>query len=129
MTIINVSLTNDGHNLIRNSADGTDIFKIKYFALGSGTATPSSGDHKLGSETFRKAVTSFVNGGAVGEILIDVYVAPGDAVNFDVEEVGVFGGNAAISAANSGVLIARGLYVHNPKTNLESIQLQLDLTV
>lgn len=129
MTIINVSLTNDGHNLIRNSAAGVDIFKIKYFALGSGTATPSAGDHALGSETFRKAVTSFVNGGAVGEILINVYVAPGDAVGFDVEEVGVFGGNAATSATNSGVLIARGLYSHNPKTNLESIQLQLDLTL
>jgi len=127
MTAIN--LTNNGHNLIRDSASGVDVFKIKYFALGTSSTAVSSGDATLGNEQYRRAVSSVVNGGSVGEILISVYVPGGDAVGLNIQEIGIFGGNAASSQPNSGVLIARALWIPstNPKTALVSFQLQLDL--
>lgn len=129
MTVIAYTFTNDGHNLLRDGGKGANNPKVTYFALGSSNVAPTVNDHTLGAETFRKAVTSYVNGAAAGEVIYNEYVSPSDAVALDVEEVGWFGGNSATSAANSGVLLARGLYVHNPKTNLESIQVTLDLTI
>lgn len=128
MPVIPLTFTNDGHNLFRNGATGADNPKIKYFAMGTGTNAPTVNDHTLQAEVFRKAVTSFTNGSNVGEALINVYVAPGDAVGVNIQEVAVFGGNTATSAANSGVMLGRALWSHNPKTNMESLQLQLDIT-
>lgn len=129
MTVITYTLTTAGHNLLRDGGKGADNPKITYFALGSSTTAPTVSDTKLGNETFRKTVTSYVNGAAAGEVIYNEYISPNDAVAADVEEVGWFGGNSATSAANSGVMIARGLYVHNPKSNNESIQVTLDLTI
>ena len=129
MPVVTLTVTNDGHNLLRNGLTGADSPKIKYFAVGTGTNAPTTSDHTLQSEVFRKAVTSFTNGTNTGETLINVYVAPNDAVNVNIQEVAVFGGNSATSAANSGVMLGRALWSHNPKTNMESVQLQLDMTV
>lgn len=124
-----ITITVAGHNMLRDGLSSVNNPKIKYIALGSSNVAPTVNDTVLGAETFRKAVTSFTNGANPGEILINMYFAPGDGVGNDVEEVGFFGGSSATNAANTGVLLAHGLYVHNPKTNLESIQFQLDLTL
>jgi hypothetical protein len=100
---------------------------IGYVALGTSNTTPTSNDTALGNEVFRKAVTSYTNGASHGEILIDVYIADGDAVGMNIAEIGFFGGSSASSAANSGVLLGRGLYSHPNKLSTESIQAQLDL--
>jgi len=121
------TITTDGLNLLRDGMSGAQSSLISYVALGSSSATPTVGDHTLGAETFRKKVTSYTTG-TPGEILINMYLAPTDAVGNDIEEVGFFGGNAT-AAANSGVLLAHGLYTHNPKSSTESIQFQLDFTI
>ncbi len=122
-----ITVTYAGKNLYRNATSGADNPLITYVALGSSNTVPSPSDTVLGAEVFRKAVTSFVNG-ATGEIFVNLYLAPGDAIGDNIQEIGFFGGNSATSAANTGVLIAHGLYAHNPKTNLESIQFSLDFT-
>ena|SRR5258708_1869053 len=124
-----ITITNDGLNLLRDAMKGANTSVIKYVALGTSNTAPTAGDHTLGAETFRKAVTSFTNGASNGEVLINMYLAPGDAVGNNIQEVGFFGGGAATSSANTGVLLAHGLYAHNPKTAVESIQFQLDFTV
>lgn len=97
------------------------------YPIGAGLVnTPAATDTQLQHEFFRKAVTSFSNGGAAGEALINCYVAASDAVT-QIFEFGWFAGSTATGTANSGVLLARGVYAHN-KTNLESIQMQLDNT-
>lgn len=123
-----ITITTVGHNLIRDALQNANTSFIKYVALGSGTTTPQITDTQLANEIFRKLATSYTNGGT-GEILINLYVSPNDLVNQNIEEVGFFGGATATSKGNSGVLLARGLFTHNPKTNLESIQFQLDFTV
>lgn len=124
-----ITITNVGLDLLRDGMAGADNPLVSYVALGTSNTAPSVSDTQLGNEVFRKATTSYTNGGSPGEILIDLYLAPGDAVGDNIQEVGFFGGNSATSAFNTGVLLAHGLYAHNPKGNTESIQFQLDLTL
>jgi hypothetical protein len=123
-----ITITNAGLNLMRDGLAGANNSLIKYVALGTSITAPVAGDVKLGAEVFRKAVTSYTNGATPGEILINLYLASGDAVGKDIEEVGFFGGNNATSVANTGILLAHGLYAHNPKLNTESITFTLDFT-
>lgn len=123
-----ITITNAGLNLLRDGTKGANNIKIKYVAFGSSSTAPAVTDTQLGNETYRKAVTSYTNGGATGEILVNGYLGPGDAVGKNIQEIGFFGGNAAGPSANTGVLFAHGLYSHNPKTGIESLQAQIDLT-
>lgn len=125
-----ITITDDGRNLRRDGLDGANNPKITYVALGTSNTAPTAGDHTLGNEVFRKAVTSFTNGAAAGEILINMYLGSGDALGVTIQEVGFFGGSTATSAANSGVLLARGLYNHTRPAvaGSETIQFQLDWT-
>lgn len=98
------------------------------YPVGTGLVnTPAATDTQLQNEIFRKAVTSVANGGATGEALITVYLAPGDE-NAQLQEVGWFAGAGATGSPNTGVLLARGVYSHN-HTGLESIQFTLDSTL
>lgn len=124
-----ITITDAGRNMIRDSLSGANTAKITFVALGSSTAGIATNDTQLGNEKFRKAVTSYSNGANAGEIIINLFLAPGDAVGLDIEEVGFFGGSNASTVPNSGVLLAHGSYVHNPKGNGESIEFSLDFTI
>ena len=126
MPAITFTYTNAGHNLMRDGTSGAANPKISYVALGTGSAAPTAGDTKLAAEVFRKKISSYTNGTNPGEVHIDLYLAPGDAVGIAIAEVGFFGGNAS-STQNSGVLLCRGLYSHT-HINTESIQFDLDFT-
>jgi hypothetical protein len=124
-----ITVTNGGLNLLRDCLSGAATApQIYYVAVGTGSTAPSSSDTQLVAEVFRKAVTSFANGGSVGELLTNMYIAPGDAVGVAIAEVGFFAGPTATASANTGTLLARGLYSHTHVAT-ESIQLQLDLTL
>lgn len=123
-----MNITNAGLDLWRDGSKNANNIEITYFAVGNSTTAFSASQTTLGNEQFRKVVTSYTNGASHGEIIITCYIAPNDAVGLDIEEVGIFGGNGASATANSGVMIGRCLYTHNPKSNTESIQLTLDLT-
>jgi hypothetical protein len=124
-----MTITNAGLNLLRDSMKGTGSPIIKYVAFGSGTASPSASDTKLVTEFFRKAITGYANGASNGEIIVNAYVGAGDMVGANIQEIGFFAGPSATLSINSGILIARGLYSHNPKTNTESIPITLDLSL
>ena len=121
-----ITKTNDGLNLERDGGSGVASVKITYFAIGSGSQAPTAGDHTLQNEVFRKPVSSYTNG-STGEITYTGVLANGDAVGANIQEVAWFGSNAS-GARNSGVMIARGLFAHNPKTGSESITFTLDTT-
>jgi hypothetical protein len=124
-----ITITNDGLNLMAAGLMGTNNSKITYVALGTSSTAPTVTDHLLGAEIFRKAVTSYAVGVSPGELVVNMYLAPGDAVGDNIQEVGFFGGSTATAKANTGVLVARGLYVHSSKSNLESIVFPFDLTI
>lgn len=126
MAVITLTKTDVGRNLFRDAAHGIKLPTITYFALGDGNLTPSADNTRLQHEMFRKNITSFANG-VTGELIINVYVAPSDAVGINIAEVGVFATTSATSDANTGLLVGRGLYSHPNKLNTESIVLQLSL--
>ncbi len=121
-----ITITTAGRNLLRDGESGAQNPRITYVALGTDSTAPVVGNTQLGSESFRKSVTSYTNG-TDGEVLINMYLSPSDLVGTSIQEVGFFGGNAT-KTANSGTLLARGLYSHT-KTNVESIQFQIDFTI
>ncbi len=123
-----ITITNAGLNLIRDGVAGNNNSKVTYVAVGTGSTAPTTGDTKLQSEVLRKKISSYTNGASVGEILVNGYLNANDAVGVNIQEVGFFGSNSATSAANSGVLVARGLFSHT-KLSTEGIPLQLDLVI
>jgi len=127
MPTITYTLTNAGHNMYRDASKGAASCKVTYAALGTGNTAPTVSDTKLQAEVFRKKISSYTNGTNPGEVIISLYVAPGDAVGVVIAEVAFFGGNAS-GTKDSGVMLCRGLYSHT-KTNLESITFPLDETI
>lgn len=123
-----IQKTNGWLNLFQAGTAGTNTIKISYVSLGTGTNAPTQGDTQLQNEVFRKPVTALVTG-ATGEIIINLYLGPNDAVNVDIEEIGFWAGNSASLTPNSGILVARGLWSHNPKTGIESITFALDAII
>lgn len=124
-----ITITNAGLNLIRDAMQGQNSSLITWVALGTSNTAPTTSDTVLGNEVFRKKVTTYASGVNPGEVVISMYLGASDANGVDVEEVAFFGGNSATSAPNTGVMLARGLYSHNPKVSTESISFQLDLTI
>jgi hypothetical protein len=123
------TLTDAGKNLRRNaqraSLSDRDA-RILYVAIGTSSTAPTSGDTALGAEVFRKAMTSDANGAAAGEGLFTLYLSPQDAIGVNIQEVGWFAGSGASGTTGSGVLVARALFAHNPKTANEAIVLVFD---
>lgn len=121
-----MTITNAGLNLVRDAILLGSSPKPLYFAIGTGSTAPAVTDTQLGAEVFRKQITSLTAGAAAGEALISGYLSPQDSAGTVIGEWGLFGG-AATGTANSGTLIARGLYSHT-HTASESIQFQADST-
>jgi hypothetical protein len=123
-----VTVTNAGLNLIRDAMNGVaNVPKITYVAIGTGTQGAPATSTQLAAEVFRKSITSYANGAAQGEGLVNGYISPQDSVGTVIAEVGYFAGNAS-ATANSGTLVVYATYAHT-HTATESIQLQLDQTV
>lgn len=123
---INNLITTAGKNLLAKALRESTDCEIKYIAIGSSNTAPSTSDSQLGSETFRKAVTSQVAGGS-GVTITNLYVAPEEAVG-TIEEIGFFSGSTASATTNSGTLYARVLYSRT-KTAVESIQIERTDTI
>ena len=120
--------TTVGLNLERDGKSGANNPKVLYIALGTGNSTPSVANTALDNEVFRKAISTFANG-STGDITAQIYIEPTEAVGYTIAEVGIFGGGAATNVANSGVLLARGLYSPtHTKTNAESMVIPVDIT-
>ncbi len=123
---INNLITTAGKNLLAKALRESTDCEIKYIAIGSSNTAPSTSDSQLGTETFRKAVTSQVAGGS-GVTITNLYVAPEEAVG-TIEEIGFFSGSTASTATNSGTLYARVFYSRT-KTAVESIQIERTDTI
>ena len=114
-------ITDAGLDLLRDALmDGTDA-RIRYLALGAGATAPASGDTTLTDERWRTEISQRTALGT-GQLDTVVYVPPGEANDFIIEEIGWFAGSGAGPSANTGTLLARVLYNHD-KTALESLQI------
>lgn len=126
--MVAMTKTTVGLNLERDGKSGAGNPKVFYIALGTGNSTPAAGNTTLDNEVLRKAIVTFGNGGT-GAITSQIYIEPTEAVGYTIAEVGIFGGDSASATANSGVLLARGLYspTHLKAAN-ESMVIPVDTT-
>lgn len=100
------------------------------YVVNSGVVTtPLAADTRLFNETFRNVTSAGVVGGAAGEVLASLYIAPTDGATTTYLEVGWFAGAAATSSVNTGVLVARAVYWFPHTLNVDSALAQLDTTV
>lgn len=90
---------------------------ITFFAVGTGTAAPLATDTQLGTEVFRKAISSTTVSG--NQILISTFFLAAEG-NFSYTEAGPFGGTGATGTANTGTLYAHAPYVY-AKTSAVSL--------
>jgi hypothetical protein len=75
---------------------------ISHFAAGSGTSTAVKSDTALGSEVFRKAVTTKTY--AAAKFTVKVSLAPSECA-FVIKEIGIFANG--INTLGSGSLVSR----------------------
>lgn len=101
-------------NFIASAGGSTGI---TYFAVGTGTTAPLATDTQLGTEVFRKAITSTTISG--NQILISTFFLAAEG-NFSYTEAGPFGGASATSTANTGTLYAHAPYIYT-KTSAVSL--------
>lgn len=126
MPVIPLTVTNSGHNFLRDCATGGDSWTNIYFAVGSGTSSTLPGRTLLDNELWRKIVTNITNGANIGEVLFNCFMSDSDAVGVNIQEIAIYAGITASSSSNTGKMIGRALWAHNPKTSGESMQFQLD---
>ena len=117
-----------GKNMFRDALKGavTDL-QIKRLGIGGTNTAPAVEQTKLVSEFFRKAITSQTNG-ATGILISTTYIAPYEANDPQIEELGWFAGAAATDTTDSGIMISRVLYSRD-KTELESLQIERTDTI
>jgi hypothetical protein len=110
MTALTITPTDVALNMLRDAIKGdvTDL-QVKYFAWGDDdTANPTPNNlTTLGNELGRKAVTSRT-AGAVGILDIVEYISPLEMLA-TIKEIAFFAGAGATAAANSGIMLGRGV--------------------
>lgn len=114
-------ITNTALDAIINILDNLDPnLNIRYIAIGTDNTPLSDNDTKLGNEIFRAQVDSS-NNTAVGTFQTTFSILDSEAVG-QWEEIGIFCGDSASAAADSGLMLSRILFSRN-KTNLEEINI------
>lgn len=109
------TITDDGLALTISLWAGTDV-GWGYLAIGTDPTPAAFNQHQLIAEAARKPVSLEVR---AGELLATVFFDDNEA-NIHIRELGLFGGNAATAALNSGILVARTIVDVN-KSNLHSL--------
>ena len=104
--ITDVALNKEIEILIGNAPD----MNIEYIAFGTSNTTPAVSDTQLGSESARFQPTTAFTRTAIGTVEGSVFLASGDLVGVNIEEIGIFCGSSATGSANTGTLLSRILW-------------------
>lgn len=123
-------IVDTGHDLLARALQSGNVnTQITYIALGSGAAAPAASDSTLGNEGFRRTVTDYTLTATAGQIITTSYIAPDEANDFNIEEIGWFAEDAT-AAPDSGTLVARVNYQlpSGPRQKLNTEALQIDRT-
>lgn len=119
----------NGKNAIAHYMGGGVTYDAKpnYIAVGSDNTTVAASDTTLGTETFRKGVTtkSYEADGNNAKLYVATYLTTSEG-NGTIEEVGLF--TDATATADSGQLLS---HVNDTitKTSSDTLQLEFELTI
>lgn len=113
-------ITRNGLTLARDSLRGTDTMKILQIGIGANGDAVSEEDTDLGDERLRVTVLRRATLGFAA-IITTAYIAPGEANDFTINEIGWWASDAT-STLGTGTLLSRVLF-NKTKNSLESIQI------
>jgi len=117
-------------DLLSGAPAGLQPDRILYFAVGTGTSTPTSAQIKLDAEAYRNNFQTPITGSAGSGLITMTGFIDLAFGNVNISEVGLFcssSTNTATITANTGVMIARGLYSHSKKSS-ETVSLAFAIT-
>lgn len=89
---------------------------IKYLAMGDDSTAVAATDPTLGNEVFRTSHVSQTYS-PTGIVSTEFYVTDTDANGQDIQELGIFAGNTAISTIDTGRLISHVLWNYGVKAS------------
>jgi hypothetical protein len=119
-TLMNINQEVRTKMLLGSYTGGNNALAIRYFAFGtgenSGENTPSPEDTKLVNEVYRKQVTQITSPSA--GVVQSVVSLGSQEANYNLTEIGVFCGDAAVATENSGTLISRIAFNFQKNTNV-----------
>lgn len=114
------------HMLIDDAGYDTGI---TYCAIGTGTTAPALPDTTLVTETNRLSIAA--NGSksrAVNVITFSTFFLAAQCTYF-IREIGLFGHSTATGAADSGVLLARGLLSYDNSAGVYDLTIDYVITI
>lgn len=115
-------ITRGGLTIARNAVLGESELTFQAVGVGAGADVPSEEDTELQDERIRVEIIRRETVG-IDTALTTAYVAPSEANDFIINEIGWFGGDEADpDTIETGVLMSRVLFNHD-KSALESVQI------
>jgi hypothetical protein len=116
----------DGLEIVCDWALDIEATGLTYHAIGTGAATPASGDSALTTEVARKTWTSKTRAAAV-MTYSEFYLA--SECTYNIKECGVWGGATATATLGSGVLFAHYLQTYDNSAGLVDLTFEYELEV
>jgi hypothetical protein len=101
------NITDDGLTWLKAQCQGAKDGGFKYIAVGTSDTAESHSDHVLGAEAARKPIFEFASPDLF--TLQSIVTFGDDEAVCLIREVGLFAGDAATEAADTGVLISRSV--------------------
>ncbi len=119
-------VTTVGMQLAGDLLTGGEMVGITYHAIGTSSTAPVVGNTQLGAEVARLTLGSRVRAGTV--LTFSAYYIAAQCT-YNIQEVGLFGGVAASSTANSGRLFARILQAYDNSAGSTDLTFDYNLEV
>lgn len=110
------TITTVALNELAKSFSTSSNMEIKYFAVGTSTASVSISDITLSSESFRCEKISNTISGSTNET---TFVILDTEALVHIQEVGIFCGSSATGTANTGIMLSRILWELDKTSNIE----------
>ena len=109
--------------LAKRLANVANACNVTYCAVGTGVTAPNVNDTTLGTEYFRKVVSTYSYVANIATVSTFIGASEG---NTALKEVGLFG-EAASATPNSGTLFNRAV-INETKSSSETLTIDCDIT-
>jgi hypothetical protein len=119
-------IVTSGRDLVAKMLIDEEDTGLTYHAIGTSATAPVIADTALGSEENRKAWTSKVRTGSV--IVFTMFYLASES-QYNIQEVGIFGGATASATPDSGTLFSHFLQEYDNTAGLVDLTFEYELTV
>lgn len=124
-TVNNLVVT-AGKQLMAELLTGEEATGVAYHEIGTGTTTPALTDTALTTSAARKAVTQAARSG--NQVQASTFYLASECT-MEIEEAGVFGGDAATGTAGTGKMLCHYLQTYDNSAGTYDLTFEYTLTI